>query len=288
MTTLLDKQRSATSKAQSPTRPHWISAFAHRRARADGRALAPTLSKVGDYQRAGVCAPSRHGLRHARTRRYGGLELDPLAPFRRSGPSELDGSVGWNAMIGHIGALMPFWQARRCEQIYHDRRITSWPVPVSRSAHRAGPRKVESYRRMAVCQRCQNAEWIGARDDAGRFSPRPSTDPARSAPVSCPPNTGKSGIPGTHWPRGTGSHHVALTDAWSPTNFFRVPFGTRSRLIPSAAVPRGPPAGACRAAVGIAEGAIMDLVELAGTGVKQLFMTTPLRRPSASRGPGTA
>ena len=29
-------------------------------------------------------------------------------------------------------------------------------------------------------------------------------------------------------------------------------------------------------AVGIAEGAIMDLVELAGTGVKQLFMTTPL------------
>src|SRR6202034_1879613 len=29
-------------------------------------------------------------------------------------------------------------------------------------------------------------------------------------------------------------------------------------------------------AVGIAEGAIMDLVELAGTGVKQMFMTTPL------------
>jgi indole-3-acetate monooxygenase len=28
--------------------------------------------------------------------------------------------------------------------------------------------------------------------------------------------------------------------------------------------------------VGIAEGAIMDLVQLAGTGVKQLFMTTPL------------
>jgi alkylation response protein AidB-like acyl-CoA dehydrogenase len=28
--------------------------------------------------------------------------------------------------------------------------------------------------------------------------------------------------------------------------------------------------------VGIAEGAIMDLVELAGAGVKQLFMTTPL------------
>jgi len=95
-------------------------------------------------------------------------------------------------------------------------------------------------------------------------------------------------LPAEHWeirdtwhtfgPRGTGSHHVALTDVFVPDeNFFEFPFGASFApdpifgkyievlVLAHGAVP-----------VGIAEGAIMDLVELAGTGVKQLFMTTPL------------
>ena len=78
--------------------------------------------------------------------------------------------------------------------------------------------------------------------------------------------------------KGTGSHHVALTDVLVPDeNFFEFPFGTsfapdpifakfiEVMVLAHAAVP-----------VGIAEGAILDLVELAGAGVKQLFMTVPL------------
>ena len=78
--------------------------------------------------------------------------------------------------------------------------------------------------------------------------------------------------------RGTGSHHVALTDVFVPDeNFFEFPFG--ASFAPDPIFGKFPEVlvlshGAV--AVGIAEGAIMDLVELARAGVKQMFATTPL------------
>jgi alkylation response protein AidB-like acyl-CoA dehydrogenase len=78
--------------------------------------------------------------------------------------------------------------------------------------------------------------------------------------------------------RGTGSHHVALTDVLvSDASFFEFPFG--ASFAPNPVFAKFPELlvlshGAV--AVGIAEGAIMDLVELARTGVKQLFMTTQM------------
>ena len=42
-------------------------------------------------------------------RRYGGVELDaPSAVRAIAALAKLDGSVGWNAMIGHLGSLIPF------------------------------------------------------------------------------------------------------------------------------------------------------------------------------------
>jgi len=95
-------------------------------------------------------------------------------------------------------------------------------------------------------------------------------------------------IPAEHWEirdtwhtlglKGTGSHHIALTDVVVPdSNFFEFPFGVS--FAPDRIFSRFPEIvilshGAV--AVGIAEGAITDLVELAGSGVKQMFMTTPL------------
>lgn len=78
--------------------------------------------------------------------------------------------------------------------------------------------------------------------------------------------------------RGTGSHHVALTDVFvSDSHFFEFPFGTSFAPDPIfSKFPELMVLAHAALAVGIAEGAIMDLVELAGTGVKQLFMTTPL------------
>jgi alkylation response protein AidB-like acyl-CoA dehydrogenase len=78
--------------------------------------------------------------------------------------------------------------------------------------------------------------------------------------------------------KGTGSHHVALTDVFVPdSNFFEFPFGTSFAPGPIfGKFPEFVVLSHGAVAVGIAEGAIMDLVELAGAGVKQLFMTTPL------------
>ena len=95
-------------------------------------------------------------------------------------------------------------------------------------------------------------------------------------------------MPAEHWEirdtwrtlglKGTGSHHVAVTDLFVPDeNFIEFPFG--ASFAPDPIFGKFPEIlvlahGAV--AVGIAEGAIMDLVEVAGTGVKQMFMTTPL------------
>ena len=95
-------------------------------------------------------------------------------------------------------------------------------------------------------------------------------------------------MPAEHWQirdtwhafglKGTGSHHVALTDVLVPDeNFVEFPFGTS--FAPDPIFGKFPEVlwlAHAAVAVGIAEGAIKDLVELAGAGVKQLFMTTPL------------
>jgi alkylation response protein AidB-like acyl-CoA dehydrogenase len=78
--------------------------------------------------------------------------------------------------------------------------------------------------------------------------------------------------------RGTGSHHVALTDVFVPdANFFEFPFGASFAGEPIfGKFPEILVLAHGAVAVGIAEGAIMDLVELAATGVKQMYMTAPL------------
>ena len=124
MTTLLDKQRSATSNVQSPdeaTLDQVLSRIA---------ALAPMVARLAPDIEQGRRLPAElvSALRSARIygmlvpRRYGGLELDPLSAFRAvAALARLDGSVGWNAMIGHIAALMPFLASPTlCEQIYQD------------------------------------------------------------------------------------------------------------------------------------------------------------------------
>lgn len=95
-------------------------------------------------------------------------------------------------------------------------------------------------------------------------------------------------MPAEHWEirdtwrtlglRGTGSHHVALTDVFVPDeNLTDFPFG--ASFAPDPVFGKFPEImvllhGAL--AVGIAEGAIADLVQVAESGVKQMFMTTPL------------
>jgi indole-3-acetate monooxygenase len=287
MTTLLDKKRPATSNVQSPdkvTLDQVLSRIA---------ALAPMVARLAPDIEQGRRLPAElaSALKSARIygmlvpRRYGGLELDAPSAFRAvSALAKLDGSVGWNAMIGHLGSLMPFLVSPTlCDQIYQDGKdhiIAGSGQPVGTAERVAGGWRVTGS--WPFASGCQNAEWIaGTCVMMEGGSPIDASD--RPGPM-----TSSFFMPAEHWEirdtwhtvglKGTGSHHVALTDVLVPDdNFFEFPFG--ASFAPDPIFGKFPEVlilshGAV--AVGIAEGAIMDLVELARTGVKQLFMTTPL------------
>jgi alkylation response protein AidB-like acyl-CoA dehydrogenase len=287
MTTLLDKQRSATSNVQSPdevTLDQVLLRIA---------ALAPMVARLTTDIEQGRRLPAElvSALKSTRIygmlvpRRYGGLELDAPSAFRAvSALAKLDGSVGWNAMIGHIASLMPFLAGPAlCEEVLHDGKdhiLAGSGQPVGTAERVAGGWRVTGS--WPFASGCQNAEWIGGTcvmmEDG---SPIDASDGPGPMIRTCL-------MPAEHWEirdtwhafglKGTGSHHVALTDVLVPDeNFFGFPFGASFAPDPVfAKFPELVVLAHGAVAVGIAEGAIMDLVELAGAGVKQLFMTTPL------------
>jgi alkylation response protein AidB-like acyl-CoA dehydrogenase len=287
MTTLLDKKRPATSNVQGPdeaTLDQVLSRIA---------ALAPEVARLApDIEQARrLPAELVSALKSARIysmlvpRRYGGLELDAPSAFRAvAALARLDGSVGWNAMIGHIGALMPFLASPNlCEQIYQDGKdhiMAGSGQPVGTAERVPGGWRVTGA--WPFASGCQNAEWIGGTCVMMQGgSPIDSSDGPGPMMRTC-------FMPAEHWEirdtwhafglRGTGSHHVALTDVLVPDeNFLEFPFGTSFALDPIfGKFPELVVLAHAAHAVGTAEGAIADLVELARTGVKQLFMTTSL------------
>jgi indole-3-acetate monooxygenase len=287
MTTLLDKKRSVIGKVQNPdeaTLDQVLSRIA---------ALALVVARQARDIEQGRRLPEElvSALKSARIysmlvpRRYGGLGLDAPSAFRAiSALARLDGSVGWNAMIGHIGALNPFLASPTlCEQIYKDGRdhiIAGSGQPVGTAERVPGGWKVNGV--WPFASGCQNAEWIG-----GTCVMMEGGSPI-DASHGPGPMTRFCLMPAEHWEirdtwhtfglRGTGSHHVGLTDVFVPdANFLEFPFGASFAPDPIfAKFPRVLVLAHAAVAVGIAEGAIMDLIELAGAGVKQLFMTTPL------------
>jgi indole-3-acetate monooxygenase len=287
MTTLLDKQRSATGKVQNPgeaTLDQVLSRIA---------ALAPMVARLSPDIEQGRRLPAElvSALKSARIygmlvpRRYGGLELDAPSAFRAvAALARLDGSVGWNAMIGHIGALFPFLVSQNfCDDIYRDGKdhiVAAGGQPVGMAERVPGGWKVTGA--WPFASGCQNAEWI-----AGNCVMMEGGSPI-DASHGPGPMIRACIMPAERWEirdtwhtvglKGTGSHHVTLTDAFVPDeNFFEFPFGVSfapdpifARFAEVVVLSHG------AVAVGIAEGAIMDLVELARSGVKQLFMTTPM------------
>ena len=287
MTTLLDKKRSVTSNVQSPdkaTLDQVLSRIA---------ALAPMVARLAPDIEQGRRLPAElvSALRSARIygmlvpQRYGGLELDAPSAFRAvAALARLDCSVGWNAMIGQIGALMPFLvNPNFCEDIYRDGKdhiFAGSGQPVGKAERVPGGWRISGS--WPFASGCQNAEWI-----AGTCVMMEGGSPIDS-PDGPGPMTRTCIMPAERWEirdtwhtvglKGTGSHHVALTDAFVPDeSFFEFPFGVSfapepifGKFAEVLVLSHG------AVAVGIAEGAIMDLVELARAGVTQLFMTTPL------------
>ena len=94
--------------------------------------LAPLVARHGgEIERERRLPPGLLGaLKSARIygmlvpRRYGGLGLDAPGALRAvSALARLDGSVGWNAMIGQVGSLIPFLATRElCDGVFGDGR----------------------------------------------------------------------------------------------------------------------------------------------------------------------
>ena len=288
MTMLLDEQRLAPE----PARRADDAAADQVLARID--ALAPMLTRLAPEIERARRLPVEliSALRSTRIygmlvpRRYGGLELDAPSAFRAvTALARLDGSVGWNAMIGSVGSLMPFLMIRNsCEEIFSDGEdhiiAASGSQPVGQAERVSGGWRVTGS--WPFVSGCQNAEWIGGTCVMmeGGVPIDASAAPGPMIRTCLLPAERFEILDSWHafGLRGTGSHHVALSDVFVPDeNFLEFPFGTSfapdpvfSKLPEIVVLAHG------ALAVGIAEGAMMDLVNLAGAGVKQLFMTTPL------------
>ena len=96
-------------------------------------------------------------------RRYGGLGLDPPRAFRAvSALAKLDGSVGWNAMIGSVGSLMPFLATPAlCKQVFSDGKdhiLAGSGQPVGTAERVPGGWAVSGS--WPFASGCQDAEWI--------------------------------------------------------------------------------------------------------------------------------
>jgi len=256
-------------------------------------ALAPMIARLAPDIERGRRLPQElvSALKSARVfsmvvpRRYGGLGLaSPDALRAVTALSRLDGSVGWNVMIGHVASLLPFLVSEAfCERIFQDGEdhvIAASGQPAGTAERVPGGWRVTGS--WPFASGCQNAEWIGGACvmmEGGS----PIADPHAPGPM-----TRHCLLPSSEWQildtwhvfglKGTGSHHVALTGVFVPdVNFIQFPFGDSfardrifSRLPETVMLCHG------AFAVGVAEGAISDLVEVAKAGIKQMFMATPL------------
>ena len=169
MTTLLDKQRSAARKLPSPdeaTLDQVLSRIA---------ALAPMVARLAPDIEQGRRLPAElvSALKSARIygmlvpRRYGGLELDAPSAFRAvAALARLDGSVGWNAMIGQIAGLMPFLTSPTvCEQIYRDGKdhiIAGSGQPVGTASAFPEGGRLPAYGRLPAGARAPSGSWAPA------------------------------------------------------------------------------------------------------------------------------
>ncbi|MGF6547321.1 acyl-CoA dehydrogenase family protein [Paraburkholderia youngii] len=228
-------------------------------------------------------------------RSRGGLELDlPWGMEVISALARLDGSVGWTAMIGSSSAIMsPRLPRQTYDLMYQDKSdviIASVSTPGGTAERTPDGWRVSGRWPFASC--CHNADWmmgLCVMSEGGK----PLYGPAGEAG---PPLVRCVALPASAWQiedtwrasglRGTGSHHIALQNVLAPeANFFDFPAG--------ASCEPGPLYQAWRhlqsvllgaVCVGIAEGALADVADLAQGGRQQLRAPAPMRNSEMVQG----
>ena len=218
-------------------------------------------------------------------RSHGGLELDfvsGMAVFEALG--RIDGSVGWVSMLGGgSGAMATGLQHETYEQVYRnspDIIFAGSEQPAGRAEPVEGGFQVNG--RWPFASGCQQADWmfcVCVMTEDGQPLP---------GPVEGMPKVRGFVLPAHQWQiedtwyaaglKGTGSHHITLTDTFVPAaNFLDRPgqacvsgplYYAARHLIPAMHI---------AIAVGIARGALDDLVVLANTGRRQQLAPAPMR-----------
>lgn len=219
-------------------------------------------------------------------RSHGGLELALPEGLEVIGAlARLDGSIGWIAMVAGGGSLFSTWGTREIyERVYRN----GPDVPLCGSAQPGGTAEPTSggFRvsgRWPFASGCKHSEWIAGfcimTDDKGKPVAGPHGQPVIRG----------FALPAQNWEiedtwhaaglKGTGSHHIVLRDALVPeANFFDAEGGVPcvpGPLYP--AVRQVLPIFHGALSVGIAEGAVDELVALAHAGRQQFRATTPMR-----------
>jgi alkylation response protein AidB-like acyl-CoA dehydrogenase len=217
-------------------------------------------------------------------RSHGGLELDlPAALEVMKVLTRLDGSIGWIAIVAGVGGL--FAAAARPElyqQIYQD----GPDVAICGSSQPAGTaeRVADGYRikgRWPFASSCTHADWIGGFcvvTDGGKPVPGPQGKPMVRAVL----------LPARDWEiedtwhaaglKATGSHHITLRETSVPDiHVFDVDAAPRLSGPLYQALRQWLPLLHGTFSVGLAEGAVDDLLALAHTGRQQLYAAVPMR-----------
>ncbi|MEJ0017182.1 MAG: acyl-CoA dehydrogenase family protein [Acetobacteraceae bacterium] len=244
-----------------------------------GRRIPPdlidTLRSLGMFR---MFAPrSRDGLEMALPE-----ALDVIAAIAR-----IDGSFGWTAMIGSGSAIFAPLVARETyERVYRDGPdvILAGSIQPSGTAEAtAGGWRISG--RWPFASGCEHADWIAAfcvMTEDGRPLPGP-------AGAEGPPLIRGFALPRGDWRiedtwhagglKGTGSHHVALRDVVLPeANFIDLMTGVPCETGPLyGGVLQTLPLFHCAFHVGMAEGALDEIVALASTGRQQFRAASPMR-----------
>jgi alkylation response protein AidB-like acyl-CoA dehydrogenase len=244
----------------------------------EGRRIPPdlveTLRSIGVYR---MLVPRSHG----------GLELDlPSALEVIRALAKIDGSVGWTVAIGCGGSMFaPLLPRETYDEVYRN----GPDVILAGSSQPAGTAEAttDGWRvngRWPFASGCQHADWM-----VGLCM---MTEGGNSLPGEAQlPRVRGFALPSREWLiedtwyvaglKGTGSHHIALRDTVVPSaNFFDLVSGVPCLPGPLyQAVRQVLPLFHGAVSVGIAEGAVDELVELANTGQQRLRAAVPMREP---------
>jgi alkylation response protein AidB-like acyl-CoA dehydrogenase len=241
--------------------------------------LVDTLKSIGVFR---IFVPRSHG----------GLELDlPTALEIASALSRIDGSVGWTTMIGNGGDLFaPLLPRVTYERIYQDGPdaiIAGSAQPAGKAVATTGGWLVNG--RWPFASGCQHSDWMFGLCVMTGSGERLSHNGA-------PPLVRGCFMPARDWQiedtwyvaglKGTGSHHIALKDKKVPVaNVFDLAKGVPCVSGPLyQAVPQLLPLLHGSVSVGIAEGALDELVQLANAGRWQQRAAVAMRDSETFQG----